>query len=69
MKGYEMKITELLNYLQKTKRVKGELPVFILTGGKERLVTTFTLNLTGDKIWLMPEADLDFLDDIKKKDV
>jgi hypothetical protein len=64
-----MKITELISYLQKTKASRGDLPVFILTGGKERLMTAFTLNLNGEKIWLMPEADLDFLDDTKKKDV
>jgi hypothetical protein len=61
-----MKITEFLNYLQKTKASRGDLPVFILSGGKERLLTSFTLNLNGDKIWLLPEADMDLLEDKKK---
>lgn len=64
-----MKITEVIGCLQRTKATRGDLPVYVLTGGKERLMTAFTLNLSGDKIWLMAEADLDFLDVNKKKDV
>lgn len=61
-----MKITDFLNYLQKTKTSRGDLPVYILSGNKELLMTAFTLNLAGDKIWLLPEADIDSLEEKKK---